>query len=223
MRQKLIAILIIVFTQYYLVTLQAQTLTIDPVLTGVTVASSALENNSYSAIKSKQTAIESLQASTVVFTNAIKGIQEKLYDGLLYVSSTVHNAYQIYDSYTLLKSIYENESKMISEAQQNPLALIFAVKFQNEMVLKAIAYYGQIKEFILKENDDKLLMDAGERTLLLTTILEDLRAIESYAVSSYYRVHWAVQDGIIKTLNPFGGFVNKDAQIARDILRNWKH
>jgi hypothetical protein len=223
MKQKLIAILFFVFGHCNLTIVQAQTLTIDPVLTGVTVASSALENNSYSAIKSKQTAIESLQASTVVFTNAIKGIQEKLYNGLLYVSSTVHNAYQIYDSYTLLKSIYENESKMISEAQQNPLALIFAVKFQNEMVLKAIAYYGQIKEFILKENDDKLLMDAGERTLLLTTILEDLRAIESYAVSSYYRVHWAVQDGIIKTLNPFGGFVNKDAQIARDILRNWKH
>ena len=223
MKQKIIAIFITVFTHNCLVVVQAQTLTVDPVLTGVTVASSALENSSYSTIKSKQTAIEALQASTVVFTNAINGIQNKLYNGLLYVSSTVHNAYQIYDCYTLLKSIYENETKMISEAQQNPLALIFAVKFQDEMVVKAIAYYGQIKGFILKENDDKLLMDAGERTLLLTTILEDLRAIESYAVSSYYRVHWAVQDGIIKTLNPFGGFVNKDAQIAQDILKNWKH
>jgi hypothetical protein len=223
MKQKLFAILIVVCSHNCLIVVQAQTLTVDPVLTGVTIASSALENSSYSTIKSKQTAIEALQASTLVFTNTINKIQTKLYNGLLYVSSTVHNAYQIYDCYTLLKSIYENESKMISEAQQNPLALIFAVKFQNEMVVKAIAYYGQIKEFILKENDEKLLMDAGERTLLLTTILEDLRAIEAYAVSSYYRAHWAVQDGIIKTLNPFGNFVNKDAQIVQDILKNWKH
>lgn len=223
MKQKLIVILIVVSGHSCSMVLQAQTLTVDPVLTGVTIASSTLENSSYSTIKSKQTAIEALQASTLVFTNTINKIQTKLYNGLLYVSSTVHNAYQIYDCFTLLKSIYENESKMISEAQQNPLALIFAVKFQNEMVVKAIAYYGQIKEFILKENDEKLLMDAGERTLLLTTILEDLRAIEAYAVSSYYRVHWAVQDGIIKTLNPFGNFVNKDAQIVQDILRNWKH
>jgi hypothetical protein len=223
MKQKLIALLITVFTHGCSMVLQAQTLTVDPVLTGVTIASSALENSSYSSIKSKQTSIEALQASTVVFTNTINAIQNKLYNGLLYVSSTVHNAYQVYDCYTILKSIYENESKMIAEAQQNPLALLFAVKFQKEMVVKAIAYYGQIKEFILKENDEKLLMDAGERTLLLTTILEDLRAIEAYAVSSYYRVHWAVQDGIIKTLNPFGNFVNKDAKIAQDILKNWKH
>jgi hypothetical protein len=202
---------------------KAQTLTIDPVLTGVTIASSGLENSSYTTIKNKQTAIEALQTSTLVFTNYINTIQKKLYNGLLYVSATAHNAYQIYDCYILLKSIYENESNMITEAQQNPLALIFAVKFQNEMVVKAIAYYGQIEAFILKENDEKLLMNAGERTLLITQILEDLRAIESYAVSSYYRVHWAVQDGIIKTLNPFGNFVNKDARLAQDILRNWKH
>ncbi|WP_462254680.1 hypothetical protein [Ferruginibacter sp.] len=223
MKQKLIIVLIVVSGLSCSAFLQAQILTVDPVLTGVTIASSALENSSYSTIKSKQTAIEALQASTLVFTSTINKIQTKLYNGLLYVSSTVHNAYQIYDCYTLLKSIYENESKMIAEAQQNPLALIFAVKFQNEMVVKAIAYYRQIAAFILKENDEKLLMDAGERTLLLTTILEDLRAIEAYAVSSYYRVHWAVQDGIIKTLNPFGNFVNKDAQIVQDILRNWKH
>lgn len=223
MNQKLITTLIIVFLHNCLIAVQAQTLTVDPILSGVTIASSALEDISYTTIKKKQTSIEALQASTLVFTNAINNIQNKLYKGLLYVSSTVHNAYQIYDCYTLLKSIYENESKMISEARKNPLALIFAVKFQNEMVVKAIAYYGQINEFILKENDEKLLMDAGERTLLLTTILEDLRAIESYAVSSYYKVHWAVQDGIIKTLNPFGNFVNKDVQIAQDILKNWKH
>ena len=76
---------------------QAQTLTIDPALTAATISSSALENSSYATIKSKQTSIEALQTSTVAFTNAINNIQSKLYNGLQYVSSTVHNAYQIYD------------------------------------------------------------------------------------------------------------------------------
>jgi hypothetical protein len=223
MKHKISILLLLLSSLNFFYDVQAQILTTDPVLTGVTLSSSALENSSYIAIKTKQKAIEGLQASTLAFTNTINSIQHKLYDGLLYVSSTVKNAYQVYDCYTLLKSIYENESKMVKEAQQNPLALGFAVRFQKEMVVKAVEYYGQIQSFIMKENDEKLLMDAGERTMLLTTLLDDLRVIEAYAVSSYYKVHWTVQDGIIRTINPFGNFVNKDAQITKDILRNWKH
>jgi len=201
----------------------AQKLVIDPVLAAITGASAIAENASYGKIKDKQKAIEVLQAATVTTTEFINQWQKKIYNGLLYVSSTVNNAYQIYDAARIVGNIYELERKMMDEAKKEPLALIFAVKYQREMVIRAIEYYNQIQQYILKTGDEKLLMNAGERTLLLNQILESLRVIESYAVSSYYKVRYAIMNGIIKTLNPFGSFVNRDAQIVKDILNRWKH
>ena len=199
-----------------------QKLVIDPVMAGITTANAIIENNSYDKIKDNQNAIEKLQAATVVTTEFINKWHKKLYDGLLYVSSTVNNAYQVYDAARILGNIYNLEKRIMEEAKKEPLALIFAVKYQREMILHAIQYYNQIHELILKVGDEKLLMNAGERTLLLNQVLESLRVIESYAVSSYYKVRYAVMNGILKTLNPFGSFVNRDAQIVKDILGRWK-
>lgn len=215
-------LLLYIFLSFISRNVQAQKLVIDPVMAGITTANAIIENISYDKIKDNQNAIEKLQAATVVTTEYINKWQKKLYDGLLYVSSTVNNAYQVYDAARILGNIYDLERRMMQEARKEPLALIFAVKYQREMILHAIQYYNQIQELILKVGDEKLLMNAGERTLLLNQVLESLRVIESYAVSSYYKVRYAVMNGILKTLNPFGSFVNRDAQIVKDILGRWK-
>jgi len=215
---------IVLFTHSLILSLNvnAQELVIDPVLAAITGASAIIENESYDKIKDKQKAIEALQAATVATTEFINNWQKKIYNGLLYVSSTVNNAYQVYEAAKIVASIYDLERKMLEEARKNPLALIFALKYQKEMVVRAIEYYNQIQNLILKTGDEKLLMDAGERTLLLNQVLQSLRVIESFAVSSYYKVRYAVMNGIIKTLNPFGNFVNRDAQIVKDILNRWQ-
>lgn len=199
-----------------------QVLTTDPTLTAALMANGTLENSSMSDIKNKQTAIESLQTTTASAVSFINNWQQKTYNGLLYVSSTVKSAYQIYECYKILQSIISNESKMMSSAQKNPVALAFALKFQTEMVTRATNSYAQIAELIIKENDSKLLMDAGERVRLLNQIMTDLQVIEALSASSYFRVKWAVSQGIINTLNPFRGMINQDANIVKDIMSSWK-
>lgn len=222
--KKALTISIVILTNCLIVSLNsnAQKLVIDPVLAAITGASAIVENNSYDKIKDNQNAIEKLQAATVVTTEFINKWHKKVYEGLLYVSSTVNNAYQVYDAARIVANIYDLERRLMEEARKEPLALIFAVKYQKEMVLRAIEYYNQIHQLILKTGDEKLLMNAGERTLLLNQVLESLRVIEAYAVSSYYKVRYAVMNGVIKTLNPFGNFVNRDALIVKDILNRMK-
>jgi hypothetical protein len=199
-----------------------QVLTTDPILTGALIGSGTLENSSMSDIKNKQTAIESLQTTTASAVTFINNWQQKTYNGLLYVSSHVKSAYQIYECYRILKSIVSNESQMMSSAKKNPVALVFALKFQAEIVTRATNSYAQIAELIIKENDSKLLMDAGERVRLLNQIMSDLQVIEALSASSYFRVKWAVSQGIINTLNPFRGMINQDANIVKDIMNSWK-
>ena len=139
------------------------------------------------------------------------------------VSSVVRNAYQIKESLQALKDILSYESDMLAEAKQNPLTLAFALKVQKEMAAKAIAYYSNISAVVLKANTKDLLMDAGERSMLLYRIQLDMNTLRAMAAYSYYKVHLAVMQGIINSFNPFKGYVDIDGKIVKDLLANWKH
>ncbi len=200
----------------------SQVLTTDPALTAAHIANGTVENSSMKAIKDKQTSIESLQTTTAATVSFINEWQQKTYNGLLYVSSTVKSAYQVYQCYRILQTILQYESDMMAVSKSNPVALAFALKFQVEMVTRASDSYAQIAELILRENDSKLLMDAGERVRLLNQVMLDLQVIEALSASSFFRVKWAVSQGIINTLNPFRGIINQDGNIVKGIMSSWK-
>lgn len=199
-----------------------QELVFDPTHTASILMNGQMENKSLKDIKEKQIVIENLQTATAATVNFINDWQKKTYEGLLYVSSSVKNVYQVYECYQVLRNIYENESSMIREAKKNPLALAFVMKIQQEMISRAIGFYGQIQQLILKEGDKNLLMDAGERTRLMNQILSDLRVINGFAYSSFLKVRLVVKQGLINSINPFSSIVNKDAAIVKDVLSKWK-
>lgn len=201
---------------------RSQEMVFDPALSGVLMFNNVMENNSMADIKEKQNMIQNLQTATVATVNFINEWQKKTYEGLLYISNNVKNVFQLYECYKVLQSIYESETAMLREARKNPLALAFATKIQAEMITRAIGYYGQIKALILKEGDKNLLMNAGERIRLMNEILMNLKVIDALAYSSYLRVRMVVQQGIIKSLNPFASIVNRDAQLVKDVLNKWK-
>ena len=196
---------------------------IDPFLEGAIIVSSATENTNYNNIKDNQTAIQRAQEATIVVVDQVNQIQNKIYNGLMQVSSVLKNAYQIKECLQALNDILSYEEDMLAEAGQNPLALAFALKIQNEMAGKAVAYYADIQEMVLKANSKDLLMTAGERENLLYKIQLDLNTLRAMAAYSYYKVHLAVMQGIINSFNPFKGYVDVDGKIVKDLLANWKH
>ncbi len=196
---------------------------IDPFLSGAIIAANSTENTSYNKIKDNQTAIQRAQEATIIVVDQVNQIQNKIYNGLMQVSSVLKNAYQIKECLQALNDILSYESDMLSEAQKNPLALAFALKIQNEMVSKAAGYYADIQTVILKANTKELLMTAGERETLLYKVQLDLNTLRALAAYSYYKVHLAVMQGIINSFNPFKGYVDIDGKIVKDLLANWKH
>ncbi|MDE3185111.1 MAG: hypothetical protein KGM16_17005 [Bacteroidota bacterium] len=219
MKRFLIFFLILTGTSF----IKAGGQNIDPFLEGAIITANATENADYNNIKDNQTAIQKAQEATILVVDQVNQIQNKIYQGLMHVSSLLKNAYQIKECLQALNDIFSYESDMLAEAQQNPLALAFALKIQNEMANKAIAYYANISAVVLKANTKDLLMDAGERSTLLYKIQLDLNTLRAMAAYSYYKVHLAVMQGIINSFNPFKGYVDIDGKIVKDLLANWKH
>lgn len=218
--KKFLIVILIVFSSA-IIKVSGQN--IDPFLEGAIITANASENANYNNIKNNQTAIQRAQEATIVVVDQVNQIQNKIYKGLMQVSSVLKNAYQIKECLQALNDILSYESDMLSEAQQNPLALAFALKIQNEMADKAVAYYANISAVVLKANTKDLLMDAGERGTLLYKIQLDLNTLRAMAAYSYYKVHLAVMQGIINSFNPFKGYVDIDGKIVKDLLVNWKH
>jgi len=219
MKRFLIFFLILTGTSF----IKAAGQNIDPFLEGAIIAANTSENSNYNNIKNNQTAIQKAQEATIIVVDQVNQIQNKIYKGLMQVSSVLKDAYQIKECLQALNDIVSYESDMLAEGQQNPLALAFALKIQNEMAAKAIGYYANISTVVLKANTKDLLMDAGERSTLLYKIQLDLNTLRAMAAYSYYRVHLAVMQGVINSFNPFKGYVDIDGKIVKDLLANWKH
>src|ERR1017187_10580566 len=117
MRIVLITALIIIGTRFIT---SAQN--IDPLLAGAMIVANASENSNYSHIKDNQTAIQQAQAATIVVVNQVNQIQNKIYKGLMQVSSVLRNAFQIKECLQASNDILSYESDMLSEAKKNPIA-----------------------------------------------------------------------------------------------------
>jgi hypothetical protein len=68
---------------------------IDPFLEGAIITANATENSNYNKIKDNQTAIQRAQEATILVVDQVNQIQNKIYNGLMQVSSILKNAYQI--------------------------------------------------------------------------------------------------------------------------------
>jgi hypothetical protein len=202
--------------------LRAQALNIDPTMTTAIAVASGVETSGLSDMKANQSAIIAAQTATTGLVGQINNLQQKTLDGLTYVSTAVKNAYQLVRCYKVLQSIYDYQAKMLNECGKDPLAIILAYKAEEEMVTKAISIYGQISTMILKEDTD-YLMDSGDRSRLMYNVLTDLEVVNGFSAAAYYKVHWAVIQGVVNSLNPFNHYINSDANIVKDILNTWKY
>jgi hypothetical protein len=200
---------------------QISPVVIDPILDAATIAGFVLENENYTKIKNNQNAIEVLQATVVATTASINDWQKKIFNGLTTVKQNVQNAWQIYECYTLLKQLYTNESKMISEGSSDPLAYALVAKAQTDLVNKGITYYDQIASLLVQESSD-MIMDAGERITLMNKILADIRTLDNIAYQCYLKVHFTVENGLWKGLLGTSRIVNQDAQLMNSVLKTWK-
>ena len=185
-------------------------------------AQMALENESSKKTQKLQDKIKDAQDLITLETNRLKAIHDKFYKGLTEVSKTIKNAYQVVEAAQIFERIWQYEKDMVEAAQPNELALAFALKSQMKMVAQAGKLLAEIKNVVIKSKDKNVLLNAGQRTMMLNDILIQLRIMEAIAWRSYYIVKTVVRQGIINSLNPFQGYINRDKQIVTDIISSIK-
>ncbi|WP_312352579.1 hypothetical protein [Sphingobacterium siyangense] len=171
------------------------------------------QNDAVSNLKEIRNAQILVQGQLKIANN----LHNKFLKGLREVSGTVKNALTI-------KRIYETSSDIINElqeaiqiAREHPEYAVFAVRASNNFKQRALQLSSDVTR--ITAGGDSNLMDSGERQRLLLSVHRDLKLIWGTVYAMSRSIKTAVQAGFWRRINPFQRWVNEDARLMRNILK----
>jgi hypothetical protein len=149
-------------------------------------------------------------AQTLIY-NALANVNSALKDGLMVKNIGKTTGDIIY---------YLDQAMMLGK--DDPLLFLVAMRIQNEFGPKVSALVSDISGFILREGGN-VLADYNGRDELLRRVVQQLQILDGMAYGAWKAMYWARERGVLKTLNPFQSFINKDRAFAAQIIQNAKY
>lgn len=147
-------------------------------------------------------------AAQLLIYNALSNVNSALKDGLMVRDIGATTADIIY---------YLDQAMLLGK--DDPLLFLVAMRIQNEFGPKVSALVSDISGFILKEGGN-VLADYNGRDQLLRRVVQQLSILDGMAYGAWKAMYWAKARGVLKTLNPFQSFINKDRAFAAQIIQN---
>lgn len=154
--------------------------------------------------------------------SAVVLAQNIIYTGLSQVNSALKDGLAVKNMSVTTADIVSYLQQALSLAKSDPALLLVTLKLQDECRLRAIALVSEVSNYILKSGNN-ILADYNARDELLKKVSTQLQIIDGLAYGAWRAMYWAQQQGIIKTLNPFQDYINRDMNIVNQIIFNAKY
>jgi hypothetical protein len=154
--------------------------------------------------------------------SSVVAAQTLIYKSLANVNSALKDGLMVKNITRTTTDIIYYMDQALQMAKGDPILLLVAEKIQNEFGPKATAMVGDISGFILK-SDGNVLADYNGRDQLLRKVVQQLQILDGMAYGAWKTMYWAKERGVLKTLNPFAAYINKDAAFATHIIQKTKY
>jgi len=155
-------------------------------------------------------------------TSSIVMAQRMIYSSLSNVNSALKNGLALRDMYAVCEEIIGYGREMGKLGKSEPYLMLFSEQMIRDITTRSAKMMTEISGFVLKEGQN-VLMDYNSRDELIAGIRADLQIIRGLAYGAWKAMYWAKVRGVVKMLNPFQGFINRDVQIVSDIIRKTRY
>ncbi|SDZ47373.1 MULTISPECIES: hypothetical protein [Rhodonellum] len=190
----------------------------DPAVAAAQAAHAAVLNNQLGTTNEKLTLIERGQLAITGNLTVVTTLQDKLFNGLSQVSSILTSLANIKEIARIATGIQSDVQDIMDLARDNPAFLVFAEQNATLFQQRAISLALEVNNFALQGGLENL-MDAGERSKIIHSIMTDMMILRSYTYGMYRAMYFAKMKGLFKALNPFQGYIEMDLAIMEDIIR----
>ena len=148
--------------------------------------------------------------------------QNIIYNGLANVNSALKDGLAVKNMAVTVSNIANYLDQCVTLARSEHYLLLFATNFQSAIRVRAMALVSDVSGFILREGSN-VLADYNGRDQLMRSVSQQLQIIDGLAYGAWRAMYWAKQRGIIASVNPYAGWINKDKAFVSQIIANAKY
>ena len=148
-------------------------------------------------------------------------VQDMIHQALSTVDGTLKDGLAVRQVVEIVSDIITQSGQITDLAKGNPLLLLFAQQNAEQMKTRGINLVSEVSAFILKEGDN-VLMDYEKRDFLLRKVILDLQVMRALSYSIYKTMYFAKLNGVLKSADPFRGFINQDTHLADQVLLQYQ-
>lgn len=148
--------------------------------------------------------------------------QTIIYQALSNVNSALKDGLEVKNIALIVSDMSGYIDQGLALAKDEPYLLLFASNIAAQMRARALTLVSDVSAFILKEGSN-VLADYAARDQLLHRVVQQLQILDGLAYGAWKAMFWARERGIIASIDPFAGFINKDKLFVSQIIQNAKY
>jgi hypothetical protein len=145
-------------------------------------------------------------------------VQTMIHRSLTEVNEALKDAIQVKQMAYLINDIYRYSGEAIELAKGNPELMLFAEASTQQLKYRGIKILAEVSSVVLQQKED-VLMNYNVRDELIRKVLDELRIMNALIYGIRQNMYWAKARGVIKSINPYRQYIDKDLAILDDILR----
>nr|WP_226904948.1 hypothetical protein [Pedobacter schmidteae] len=178
------------------------------------LAAENTHNNYLSTIKQRLDDIN-LNVSSIVL------VQNIMHGALVEVNQVLKSGIMARQVGRLVTEIVSESNSMLEMVRSDPHLLFFAEDVARQLKSRGLNLVAEVSDFVLREGEN-VLMDFDKRDLLLKKVILELQVMRALLYSMHRSMYWAKQAGLLRSLNPYQGFINQDRRMVDELLFNLK-
>ena len=206
----------------YSTTAQAQRVVIDPWHVSAVTQNGAVRGSAEAAHDQYLGKINNNLNDLNTNVGSVIVAQTVIYQALSNVNSALKNGLAVKNMAVIIADMTNYIQQALALARSDPALLLIANDVTSQMKTRATMLVNDVSGFILKEGNN-VLANYGSRDELLHKVTQQLQILDGLAYGAWRAMYWAKEKGVLRTLNPFDEYINRDKNFVAQIIQNAKY
>lgn len=209
--------LLLLFICFMVVESYGQTVVFDREHFSIVNANAAVRNASEIGYHQTLDIIRQNTDDIILNSYSLALVQTMIVNSLTQINEGFKDAIQVRMIAKTVLDISSISEEAFRLASDNPILFLFVEEYTAQAKSRSLNLATEVSSLILKEGDN-LLMNYNIRDELLDSVQKELQVILALVLAARNSIYWAKTNGIIRSLNPYQAYINRDLGLINEII-----
>lgn len=195
----------------------AQTVVFDKDHFSIVNANAAVRNASEIGYHQTLDIIRQNTDDIILNSSSLALVQTMIVNSLTQINEGFKDAIQVRMIAETVLDISSISAEAFQLAGDNPNLFLFVEEYTAQAKNRSLNLATEVSSLILNEGDN-LLMNYNVRDELLDSVQKELQVILALVLAAKNSIYWAKTNGVIRSLNPYQAYINRDLGLINEII-----